>query len=118
MGRKKGSKNKPKVIPVEPEPEVVISGNLKDIKKEIRALRKLKLQCKPGSKERIELHRRIKELKEQTSNVNIVVDEDKEALIAEIQGKDPLYERLGIDLRKFTSAQLSKHLENLKRRKL
>jgi chorismate mutase len=107
MGRKKGSKNKPKDIP--------ISINLRDTKKEIKILKKLKKQLQPGSKERIEIFRKIKELKTQT-DTNIVIDEDKQALIAELQGADPLFERLGIDLRKFSVTELSKHLDNLKRR--
>jgi len=115
MSRPKGSKNKPKVTQEIDTPTV---SNLRDIKKEIRALRKLKLQCKPGSAERIELHHKIKELKGQVNPIDMVVDEDKQALIAELQGADPLFERLGIDLRKFTVKELSKHLENLKRRKI
>ena len=92
--------------------------NIKDIKKEIKILKKLKKQLQPGSKERIEIFRKIKELKGQVNPIDMVVDEDKQALIAELQGADPLFERLGIDLRKFTVKELSKHLENLKRRKI
>ena len=43
----------------------LLFGNVKDLKKEIRALKKLKLQCRAGTKERIDLHRKIKALKKQ-----------------------------------------------------
>jgi hypothetical protein len=40
-----------------------IYTNIKNLKREIRQLKKLKLQCRTGSKERIELHRKIKGMK-------------------------------------------------------
>jgi hypothetical protein len=43
-------------------------GNIKDLKREIRRLRKVKLACRAGTKERVELHRKIKELKQQLKN--------------------------------------------------
>jgi hypothetical protein len=48
---------------------IAIFGNAREIKSEIRRLRKIKLQCRAGSKERIDLHRKIKELKQQLANV-------------------------------------------------
>ena len=79
-GRPKGSKNKLKAeVPTETiglvRPSdldtsalsgvgiVVPTRNIKDLKREIRALKKLKLECRAGSPERIELYRKIKELK-------------------------------------------------------
>jgi hypothetical protein len=43
----------------------ISSGSIKDLKRQIRTLKKLKLACRAGSKERIELHRKIKEMKGQ-----------------------------------------------------
>jgi hypothetical protein len=87
MGRLKGSKNNPKIkeviadtsLPIikrgrgRPrknkiniaEPITVSSGNLRDLKRQIRELKKVKLQCRPGTPERINLHRKIKDLKKQ-----------------------------------------------------
>jgi hypothetical protein len=39
--------------------------NLKNLKREIRELRKLKLKCRAGTKERLFLHRKLIELKKQ-----------------------------------------------------
>jgi len=39
--------------------------NPKELKRAIRELKKLKLQCRSGTKERIDLHRKIKALKKQ-----------------------------------------------------
>lgn len=64
-GRPLGSKNKSKHIEPRAEPIILVNRNLKDLKREIRELRKVKLQCKSGSKERIDLHRKIKDLKKQ-----------------------------------------------------
>ncbi len=88
MGRRKGSKNKPKptenivevkrkrgrprknpqtndliITKQEDKQPTIMFGNERDLKREIRQLKKLKLQCRAGSKERIELYRKIKELK-------------------------------------------------------
>jgi len=67
-GRPKGSTKKPKVA--EPVKEFSIVGlNAKEIKRQIRALKKLKLQCRASTPERIELYRKIKVLKEQLAEV-------------------------------------------------
>ncbi|MFH0806023.1 MAG: hypothetical protein V1901_04060 [Patescibacteria group bacterium] len=39
--------------------------NIKDLKRELRELKKIKKECRSGTKERIELHHKIKLLKEQ-----------------------------------------------------
>jgi len=89
--------------------------NLNDIKKEIKQLHKLKLQCKAGGKERIALHRQIKALQGQLEDKK-VVDPNKEPLILELKKIDPLFEKLGMDLTIYTVEQLEKHLNNIKRR--
>jgi hypothetical protein len=69
-GRPKGSKNKPKNIEPKVEPIILSSGNIKDLKRQIRELKKLKLQMRGGSAERIKAHRQIKELKKQLEILN------------------------------------------------
>lgn len=85
----------------------------KEIKKEIRALRKLKNQLQPGSKERLDLGKKIKELlaqKEQVQEQNA----DKATLISEILSLDKLMAKLDIDLTKHSIEDLQKHLSKLK----
>lgn len=81
----------------------------KNIKAEIKRLKKLKLQCRAGSKERIQLYRQIKELKKQLNNMNIL-DDEKIKIINEILQKDKLLTRININLNKFSIADLKKHL--------
>ena len=42
--------------------------NNKELKKQISKLRKLKNKMRPNSSDRIELHRRIREMKQQNNN--------------------------------------------------
>jgi len=90
-----------------------------DIKKEIRSLKKLKLQCRAGSKERIDLHRKISDLKKQLTEAR-QPDQEKDPIIAEILKVDTFLNKyatqLDFDLKKFTTEQLRKYLDNLKRR--
>jgi len=46
--------------------------NMKDLKREIRALRKLKRDLRAGTPERIEIGRKIKMLKKQLENLKIL----------------------------------------------
>jgi hypothetical protein len=91
----------------------------KEIKAEIRRLRKLKLQCRPGSAERLDLEHKIKDLKKQRAEIT-AVEPGKEKLIAEIlrleveQKITPRFEDIGIDLHKFTEKELQKHINRLK----
>jgi len=120
MGRLKGGKNKPKISDSELEikKDNTLFGNEKEIKKEIRKLRKLKLQCRAGSKERIELHRQIKELKKHKVTLDIV-EPGKEKVIAEIlkveveKKLSPRFGDIGIDLHKYTEAELEIHLKRI-----
>ena len=86
----------------------------KEIKSEIRRLRRFKLKCRSGSPERLDLCHKIKELQEQLRDIT-VVDKDKQPLIDELNRLDPLFKRLEIDLNKFTVEQLKKHLKKLQK---
>ena len=68
-GRGRPRKIKEVISEPRPEPVNISSGNIKDIKRQIRELKKLKLQMKPGSKDRIKTHRHIKELKKQLAGI-------------------------------------------------
>lgn len=91
----------------------------KEIKAEIRRLRKLKKDLRPGSKERIEIFRQIKDLKKQKVIIN-TPEPGKEKLIAEIlkieeeQRTIPRFINLGIDLHIYTIEQLEIHLRKIK----
>jgi uncharacterized protein with von Willebrand factor type A (vWA) domain len=89
----------------------------KEIKKEIRALRKLKLACQPGSDERLDLEHKIKDLKKQLVEV-IRPEPEKDNLIAEILKVDILLGKLDIDLKKFSIKELQKHLDRIKQGKI
>ena len=95
----------------------------KEIKTEIRRLRKLKLQCRPGSAERLDLGHKIKDLKGQLEVIN-TPEPGKDRLIAEIirleaeQRVKPTFEILGINLNKFTEKELQKHIDKLLKRGL
>jgi len=54
-----------------------------EIKREIRQLKKLKLKCRAGTKERINLGRQIKDLKKQLPD-NTTIEPEKIEIIAEI----------------------------------
>ena len=88
-------------------------NNLNDIKKEIKQFRKLKLQCRAGSNERVTLHRKIKALQEQLEDKK-VIDPNKEPLILELKRLDSLFDKLGMDLSIYTVEQLKKHILRLK----
>jgi len=90
--------------------------NEKELKRQIRKLRKLKLQMKSGSKDRIELHRKIKELKNKLAKAR-GYNPDKEIFVKEIQQLEPIYEKLGINLYKFSVEELQKHIEIIKRKR-
>jgi len=85
----------------------------KELKKEISKLRKLKNQMQPNSSERVELHRKIKAMKEELEQSKII-DQDKQPIIEEIKKLDPLVERLNQDLNRFSKEQLEFHLKKLK----
>lgn len=83
--------------------------NEKQIKQQIRMLRKLKLSCRSGSKERIDLHRKIKALKEKLEYSKIK-DAEKTPIIEQILKFKPYK----TNLYKFTVKQLEFHLKRLR----
>lgn len=85
--------------------------NNKEIKSEIRKLKKLKLSCKAGTPERINLHKKIKVLKEKIQDT---IDVIKEPIIKEILSIRPEYKDVEIDLNKFTIQELEFHLNKIK----
>ena len=88
----------------------------KELKKEIRQLRKLKLQCRAGSNERLELEHKIKALKKQLKDL-IIIEPNKEKLIKEILELEKDFPKDLIDLNKYTEEQLQKHIEYIKRKR-
>jgi uncharacterized protein with von Willebrand factor type A (vWA) domain len=90
--------------------------DIKEIKRAIRELKKLKLKCRPGSSERLDLEHRIKELKIKLIPVEIEPGKDK--LIQEIYILDPLILKMEMDLNKFTIKELEYHIKKLKTRGL
>jgi hypothetical protein len=124
-GRPKGAKGKPKEIKE-------TSAEIRRIKKEIRDLRAEKLSLPAGDKKRIELHRKIKEMKlllidKKEVKAEVIAEiqqanSDKEPLVIEIltlqeqYKRKPTYEEIGINLYNYTVEQLKKHIECLKRK--
>jgi hypothetical protein len=88
----------------------------KEIKAEIRRLRKLKLQCRPGTAERLDLGRKIKDLKKQLTEIT-AVEPGKEKLIADILVLEPGFPQDLVNLNKFTEKELQKHIECVKRKR-
>ena len=92
--------------------------DIKEIKQEIRQLKKLKLQCQPGSKERLNLGHKIKDLKKKLVEITIS-DPAKDKIISEIlkveaeQKITPRFADIGIDLHKYTLEQLKYHLNKI-----
>jgi hypothetical protein len=90
----------------------------REVKREIRRLRKLKLACRPGTAERLDLEHKIKDLKRQIAEVSIS-EPSKEKLIAGIlkaeaeQKLTPRFADIGIDLHKYTEAELELHLKRI-----
>lgn len=107
-GRPKGSKNKPKIGQ---RNEQAVPLNYKDIKRQIRVLRKLKKDTSKKTEERREINEKIRELKKQLLPIMPkILDPIKEPIIKEILKKRPEYIRLGMNLFQYTVEQLQKHL--------
>jgi len=84
----------------------------KEIKQEIRRLRKCKKDCRAGTEERLSLHRKITELKRQIDTL-YVIEPEKEKIINEILKLEPNIEDF-IDIRKHSVEALNIHLNRLK----
>jgi hypothetical protein len=108
-GRPKGSKNKSKII----ENEKAVPLDIREVKRQIRMLRKIKKDTHKGSEERHDLCRKIRELRSQLLPIYSEVSKTKSELIEKIMNKRPEYKILNIDLRKYTEEQLQKHFLNI-----
>jgi hypothetical protein len=86
---------------------------IKEIKAEIRRLRKVKKDLRPGSAERLDLGHKIKALKKQLADMSIS-EPGKEKLIQEIYRIDPLIKKMEMDLTRYTEAELQKHIDRIK----
>lgn len=92
----------------------------KEIKQNIRLLRKLKKDIPKQTQERREINAKIRALKKKIKDLELpnVIDIEKERIIAEIlkcynyQGKTYMPQK---SLRHFTVEQLQHHLNNLRR---
>jgi uncharacterized protein with von Willebrand factor type A (vWA) domain len=122
----KRGRGRPRKIKLNEALEIKQENNLiinpKEVKKEIRALRKLKLQCRAGTPERIDLEHKIKALKNKIIDVS-TPEPEKEPLVAEILALQkqyniiPTFEVLGIDLNKYSIEQLKSHIEYIKNKR-
>lgn len=90
--------------------------DIKEIKTEIRRLKKLKLQCRPGTVERLDLEHKIKDLKKQKAEIT-TIEPGKEKLIAEILVLEPDFPKDLVNLNKFSEVELQKHIDIIKRKR-
>ena len=87
----------------------------KEIKRQIRALRKCKRQTRMKTPERRDINERIRELKAKLEPIIKEADPEKDKLIAIIRQKQPIYLRnMGIDYTKFSVEELKSHLEKMR----
>lgn len=89
----------------------------KELKKKLRALRKLKRETQKFSPERRQINAQIREIKTGlvTREVELTGDEEKQQLVKELTD---LYERkrrpIYVDFRVYTNEQLKVHLNRVK----
>jgi len=88
---------------------------LEEIKAKIRRYRKLKLKCRSGSSERLDLEHRIKALKKELADL-LQIDKEKEPIIKEIMKYDKCSLFDEVYYNKFSLQELKNHLEKIKRR--
>lgn len=82
----------------------------KEIKRQVRELRKLKNKSRIKTDLRRDLNGRIRELKKKQKDLYNMTPEKKE-LIEKIYKARPEYKKIRMDLRKFTIKELRKHWE-------
>lgn len=90
--------------------------NQKQIKQEIRRLKKVKKDLRKSSEEYIDVKKRIKSLKLQLNEVE-KPSKEKEKIIVDINKLTPNYLIGMVNLRLYTLEQLQKHLLYLQRKK-
>jgi hypothetical protein len=118
-GRPKGSKNKPAEVSTQPE-----SINIKEIKRQIRELRKLKRDTQKKSDVRHDLNRQIRDLKNKLrSNTSIEnIDPAKAEIIKEIieynRVNRPYINMVDHNYNQYSLEKLIYHLKNLKEKRL
>jgi predicted transcriptional regulator len=113
-GRPKGSKNK-KVKTILPSSTSSIDS--REIKQQIRKLRKLKRDTQKKTDARRQINQQIRDLKEQliAKLPEVKNTSAREVLIQEIYKYNPDLERLGVDMNKYTDEQLTFHLTKIKK---
>jgi len=118
-GRPKGSKNK-QTIPQKAEQAIPL--DIKEVKRQIRMLRKIKRDTHKGSDDRHELCRKIRELRKQLTPIQTEVTPEKQALIDEIIEFNKKYKpyllEIGLNFTKYSIEKLKKHLEYLKTKRI
>lgn len=87
--------------------------NSREIKAQIRLLRKIKRDTRPKSEERHDLNRQIRELRKKLVPICDLTNNKKD-LIAQILKIRPEYTDLKIDLQGYSEEQLMKHLKTIK----
>jgi indole-3-glycerol phosphate synthase len=94
----------------------------RELKKQLRALRKLKRQTQPHTVERRQLNRQIRELKTELATRDEVLaeavkdDAPRQAVIAELErAYQSKFRPVVVDFRAYTVDQLKVHLEKVKR---
>jgi len=101
-------------------------NEFKELKTEIRELKKLKLQMKAGSQDRIDLHRKIKLLKNKLFTLQGKIEPINESQDLELQEKNKIIEEILkyqpelkhlLSLHKYNIKQLKFHLQKLIERK-
>lgn len=108
MSRRKGSKNKKTLM------RVKTKSSLNNLKNEIKELREKKNQLKAGSKERLSLHRRIKDLEKKLITKDQKSSE-KQYIIDKILKIKP-QKNWHIDLYKHSIEDLEKHYNKINKR--
>jgi uncharacterized protein with von Willebrand factor type A (vWA) domain len=119
-GRPKGSKNKPKIKIVAEEKAIPL--DIREVKRQIRMLRKIKRDTHKGSDDRHELCRKIRELRKQLIPIQAETTPEKQALIDEIIDFNKKYRpyllEIGLNFTKYSIEKLQKHLEYLKAKRI
>lgn len=86
----------------------------REIKRQIRLLRKLKKDMHKGTQDRRDINKKIRELKTKMEATHTKTTAEKQSLIDQVLVIRPEYKELGIDLYKYTEEQLLKHIVNIK----
>lgn len=115
-GRPKGSLGKKKIQEAEqaiPNKSNIIPVDIKEIKKQIRMLRKLKRDTRMKTVERRELNEKIRTLKAKLIPVQVEITPEKSDMIQKILERRPEYTILKINLEQYTLEQLKLHYDRI-----